>query len=186
MNDIRIPLSLSLSPPLSVTDALLSGHYQRRRYREDAKGRWWDSRENLQVWSVEQVTEAETCIEREYYIDQGLTMRYKEEWEGGAEESRKQGWCRLLSHGTPEPRSPLRAGPAIPVLLRVARARKCMKTSTHSPSPTSAKLHDLRVLSVPKLFPANHKNSPSSPANPLILHSARPLPQFSASLHFLG
>lgn len=70
-------------------------------------------------------------------------------------------------------------------LPRLARARKCMKTSTHSPSPTSAKLHDLRVLS-PKLFPANRKNSPSSPAKPpLVLHPAR-LPRFSASLHFLG
>lgn len=96
-------------------------------------------------------------------------MRYKGGWAvGGEGKSGKQGWCRLLSHGTPEPRSPLRAGPAIPVSPpRVARARKCMKTSTHSPSPTSAKLHDLRVLSAPKLFPANRKNSPSSPANPL-------------------
>lgn len=83
MNDRR---TLSLS--CSVTDALLSGHYQRRRYREDAKGRWWDSRENLQVWSVEQVTEAETCIEREYYIDQGLTMRYKGGKVGGRRENR--------------------------------------------------------------------------------------------------
>jgi len=96
-------------------------------------------------------------------------------WESGREEgeSGKQGWCRLLSCGTPEPRSPLRAGPATPVLFRVARARKCMKTSTHSPSPTSAKLHDLRVLSAPKLFPANRKNSPLFPANPLVLYPAR-------------
>ena len=47
--------------------------------------------ENLQVWSVEQVTEAETCIEREYYIDQGLTMRYKAGGGEGEGESGKQG-----------------------------------------------------------------------------------------------
>lgn len=170
MNDIWRILSLSLSQQLTRYCQGIKFR-QWRRYREDAKGRWWDSRENLQVWSVEQVTEAETCIEREYYIDQGLTMRYKE-WEGGGgeAESGKQGWCRLLSRRTPEPRSPLRAGPVTPVLFHVARARKCMKTSTHSPSPTSAKLHDLRVLSVPKLFPANRKNSPSTPASPLALH----------------
>lgn len=45
--------------------------------------------------------------------------------------------------------------------------RKCMKTSTHSLRVVgvgvAAKLHDLGVLSALKLFPANRKNSPTSP-----------------------
>lgn len=41
----------------------------------------------------------------------------------------------------------------------------------------AAKLHDLRVLSSPKLFPANRKNSPSSSASRPSLRPP-PLPHF--------
>lgn len=163
-----------------LSTAKISRRCERALMRFEGKLAGMKHRASYRSWD-------EACIEREYYIDQGLTMRYEGGRVGGGG---RIGEARMMSPIIPwntwAPRSPSRAGPARPRSpLRVARARKCMKTSTHSPSPASAKLHDLRVLSAPKLFPANHKNSPSPPANPLILHPAR-LPQFSASLHFLG
>lgn len=71
--------------------------------------------------------------------------------------SGKQGWCRLLSRGTPEPRSPLH------VDLDPSREKVYENEHALSVVGVATKLHDLGVLSVPKLFPANRKNSPMSP-----------------------
>lgn len=87
--------------------------------------------------------------------------------------SGKQGWCRLLSHGTPEPRSPLHPGLVVPPPFHfLARAResvwkraRILRRRRRGIGAT-AKLHDLRILSALKLFPANRKNSPSSPTSP--------------------
>lgn len=143
----------------SVTDELLSWHYRRRRYREDAKGRWWDSRENLQVWSVASYRSWD--VYRAWILHRSGFDDVVQVPGGGGGRSGKQGWCRLLSRGTPEPPFSVTRRPRpLPWESVWKRAR------TLSVSSTSAKLHDLGVLSAPKLFPANRKNSPTSPAFP--------------------
>lgn len=172
MNDIRT-LSVSLCNWRVTVRALsttkISRRCERALMRFEGKLAGMKHRASYRSWETKRVSSVNITSIRVWRCGTRVGG-----WEGEGE-SGKQGWCRLLSRGTPEPRSPLRAGPAVPVLLRVAR--KYMKTSTHSPSPASAKLHDLRVLSAPKLFPANHKNSPSSPANP-----SRPPPRKTPSV----
>lgn len=157
----------------SITDALLSKHYRRRRYREDAKGRWWDSRENLQVWQRSKLQKLGRVS--------SVNITSIRVWRCGTStggRSGKQGWCRLLSRGTPEP--------PFSVTCRSRRppTRKCMKTSTHSPSstPTSTSASASRPNCTTSAYypPLNY-----SPLTAKITPRLRPLPS-SPPQHSLG
>lgn len=173
----------------TVTDALLSRYYQRyyqrrRRYWEDAKGRWWDSRENLQVWSVasyrtRDVYRAWILHRSGFDVAHGRGVRIRE--------------ARMMS-----PIIPWNTwAPVLRYTLLFAPPRGKVYENEHALSVTGTVVgsarrrgqiaRPLRVLSASKLFSANRKNSlppslpPCFPQNPSARH-----PCFCTSLHFLS
>lgn len=153
----------------SITDALLSWHYRRRRYREDAKGRWWDSRENLQVRSVASYRSWDVyrawILHRSGFDDVVQVP-------GGDRGSKDDVAYYPVEHLSPVLRY---------TLISTPPARKCMKTSTHSPSSASRP-----NCTTSAYYPSLNYSPLTAKIAPCLLPPFARLPRFSASLHFLG